>query len=181
MGFFLSLLILVLHSCFLLVRLAASLASEGFLKCIFMHTFTTFHYSLFVCSWTQLMLVFFSFSSKIVELWTKRRFRCDCGNSKFGGHLCKLCPEKDSENPKNGYNHNFKGSYCTCGRPYPDPEAKAQVEMIQCCICEDWFHEDHIGLNSIEEVFYLPLSLFNGIIFVNYFQYCFFMVALYLQ
>jgi len=24
--------------------------------------------------------------------------------------------------------------------------------MIQCCICEDWFHEDHIGLNSIEEV-----------------------------
>ncbi|CAN6221208.1 unnamed protein product [Urochloa humidicola] len=89
---------------------------------------------------------------EIVELWTKRRFRCDCGNSKFGGHLCKLCPEKDSENPENCYNHNFKGSYCTCGRPYPDPEAKEQVEMIQCCICEDWFHEDHIGLNSIEEI-----------------------------
>ena len=30
--------------------------------------------------------------------------------------------------------------------------------MIQCCICEDWFHEDHIGLNSIEEVIYLQLS-----------------------
>ncbi|KAG2611982.1 putative E3 ubiquitin-protein ligase UBR7 [Panicum virgatum] len=89
---------------------------------------------------------------EIVELWTKRKFRCDCGNSKFGGHLCKLCPEKDSENPENCYNHNFKGSYCTCGRPYPDPEAKEQVEMIQCCICEDWFHEDHIGLNSIEEI-----------------------------
>ncbi|KAJ1259213.1 hypothetical protein BS78_10G137400 [Paspalum vaginatum] len=89
---------------------------------------------------------------EIVELWTKRKFRCDCGNSKFGGHLCKLCPEKDSENPANSYNHNFKGSYCTCGRPYPDPEAKEQVEMIQCCICEDWFHEDHVGLNSIEEI-----------------------------
>ncbi|KAL6602784.1 hypothetical protein ACP70R_043145 [Stipagrostis hirtigluma subsp. patula] len=88
----------------------------------------------------------------VVELWTKRKFRCDCGNSKFGGHLCKLCPEKDSENPANSYNHNFKGSYCTCGRPYPDPEAKEQVEMIQCCICEDWFHEDHIGLNSVEEI-----------------------------
>ncbi|TVU00183.1 hypothetical protein EJB05_42165, partial [Eragrostis curvula] len=89
---------------------------------------------------------------EIVELWTKRKFRCDCGNSKFGGHLCKLCPEKDSENPANSYNHNFKGSYCTCGRPYPDPEAKEQIEMIQCCICEDWFHEDHIGLTSIEEI-----------------------------
>ncbi|PWZ16392.1 putative E3 ubiquitin-protein ligase UBR7 [Zea mays] len=89
---------------------------------------------------------------EIVELWTKRKFRCDCGNSKFGGHLCKLCPEKDSENSANTYNHNFKGSYCTCGRPYPDPEAKEQVEMIQCSICEDWFHGDHIGLNSIEEI-----------------------------
>ncbi|KQK18096.1 putative E3 ubiquitin-protein ligase UBR7 [Brachypodium distachyon] len=86
---------------------------------------------------------------EVVELWTKRNFRCDCGNSKFGGHLCKLNPEKDPENPANSYNHNFKGFYCTCGRPYPDPEAKEQVEMIQCCICEDWFHEDHIGLDSI--------------------------------
>lgn len=25
--------------------------------------------------------------------------------------------------------------------------------MIQCCICEDWFHEDHIGLDSLEKVF----------------------------
>ncbi|GJM98289.1 hypothetical protein PR202_ga15284 [Eleusine coracana subsp. coracana] len=89
---------------------------------------------------------------EVVELWTKRKFRCDCGNPKFGDHLCKLCPDKDSENPANSYNHNFKGSYCTCGRPYPDPEAKEQIEMIQCCICEDWFHEGHIGLNSVEEV-----------------------------
>lgn len=102
-------------------------------------------------------MTFFFFSFKIVELWTKRKFRCDCGNSKFGGHLCKLFPEKDSENSANAYNHNFKGSYCTCGRPYPDPEAKEQVEMIQCSICEDWFHGDHIGLNSIEEVFYFPV------------------------
>ncbi|XP_044955946.1 putative E3 ubiquitin-protein ligase UBR7 isoform X1 [Hordeum vulgare subsp. vulgare] len=89
---------------------------------------------------------------EVVELWTKRNFRCDCGNSKFGGHLCKLSPEKDPENPANSYNQNFKGSYCTCSRPYPDPEAKEQVEMIQCCICEDWFHEDHIGLDSLEKI-----------------------------
>ncbi|KAM0906184.1 hypothetical protein ACQ4PT_016878 [Festuca glaucescens] len=89
---------------------------------------------------------------EVVELWTKRNFRCDCGNSKFGGHICKLNPEKEPENSANSYNQNFKGSYCTCSRPYPDPEAKEQVEMIQCCICEDWFHEDHIGLDSAEKL-----------------------------
>jgi hypothetical protein len=80
--------------------------------------------------------------------------------------MCKLCPDKDSENPENSYNHNFKGSYCTCGRPYPDPEAKEQIEMIQCCICEDWFHEDHIGLNSIEKVclFYMFLLTISHLI-----------------
>ncbi|KAL2543735.1 PHD finger protein-related [Forsythia ovata] len=24
--------------------------------------------------------------------------------------------------------------------------------MIQCCICEDWFHEEHIGLQSSDEI-----------------------------
>ncbi|XP_072966127.1 uncharacterized protein [Typha angustifolia] len=89
---------------------------------------------------------------EVVELWTKRNFRCDCGNSKFGDVLCRLYPDKDPENLENSYNHNFKGSYCTCGRPYPDPDAKEQVEMIQCCVCEDWFHEDHLGLNSTNEI-----------------------------
>jgi len=87
-----------------------------------------------------------------VELWTKRNFRCDCGNSKFGEFYCKIFPNKDVENAGNSYNHNFKGSYCTCGRPYPDPDAEEQVEMIQCCLCEDWFHEEHLGLESSTEV-----------------------------
>lgn len=59
---------------------------------------------------------------------------------------------KDVENSRNMYNHNFKGTYCTCDLPYPDPNADEQVEMIQCCICEDWFHEEHIGLLSSEKV-----------------------------
>ncbi|KAB1215494.1 putative E3 ubiquitin-protein ligase UBR7 [Morella rubra] len=88
----------------------------------------------------------------IVELWTKRNFRCDCGNSKFGELFCKIFPNKDIDNAGNLYNHNFKGSYCTCGRPYPDPDVEEQVEMIQCCICEDWFHEEHLGLESTDEV-----------------------------
>lgn len=87
-----------------------------------------------------------------MELWTKRNFRCDCGNSKFGEFFCKLFPSKDVENAENSYNHNFKGVYCTCNRPYPDPDVEEQVEMIQCCICEDWFHEEHIGLEPSDEV-----------------------------
>lgn len=89
---------------------------------------------------------------EVIELWTKRKFKCDCGNSKFGESFCKLLPSKDIENSENSYNHNFKGKYCTCGRPYPDPDAEEQVEMIQCCICEDWFHEEHLGLESTNEI-----------------------------
>ncbi|KAJ3694617.1 hypothetical protein LUZ60_010097 [Juncus effusus] len=90
---------------------------------------------------------------EVIELWTKRRFRCDCGNSsKFNNLACKLCPEKETENSENSYNQNFKGLYCTCARPYPDPAVQEQVNMIQCCICEDWFHEDHLGLSSVDEI-----------------------------
>lgn len=85
---------------------------------------------------------------EIIELWTKRKFKCDCGNSKFGGSYCKLLASKDIENEENKYNHNFMGKYCSCGRPYPDPDVDEQVEMIQCCICEDWFHEEHLGLGN---------------------------------
>lgn len=109
----------------------------------------------FVCIW---WFCFFLFLDKIVELWTKRNFRCDCGNSKFGEFFCKLFPNKDIENVENSYNHNFKGSYCTCGRPYPDPDIEEQEEMIQCCICEDWFHEEHLGLESSDEVSFFDFS-----------------------
>ncbi|GAB4857554.1 hypothetical protein Ancab_015462 [Ancistrocladus abbreviatus] len=89
---------------------------------------------------------------EILELWTKRNFRCDCGNSKFGEYFCKLSPNKDVENVDNSYNQNFKGAYCTCGHPYPDPNVEEQEEMIQCCVCEDWFHEEHLGLESCDEI-----------------------------
>ncbi|KAF8413321.1 hypothetical protein HHK36_001299 [Tetracentron sinense] len=89
---------------------------------------------------------------EIVELWTKRKFRCDCGNSKFGPFYCKLFANKDPENLENSYNQNFRGSYCTCSHPYPDPDTEEQREMIQCCICEDWLHEEHLGLESFDEI-----------------------------
>nr|XP_022333473.1 putative E3 ubiquitin-protein ligase UBR7 [Crassostrea virginica] len=83
---------------------------------------------------------------ELFELYTKRNFCCDCGNSKFSGKKCKLCPEKEETNPKNQYNQNFKGLYCTCHRPYPDPEDEVEDEMIQCVICEDWYHGRHLGV-----------------------------------
>ncbi|KAK4365486.1 hypothetical protein RND71_016844 [Anisodus tanguticus] len=74
------------------------------------------------------------------------------GNSKFGEFFSKLDASKDVENTENSYNHNFKGSYCTCGQPYPDPDVEDQLENLQCCICEDWFHEEHLGLESSDMV-----------------------------
>lgn len=89
---------------------------------------------------------------EVVELWTRRRFRCDCGNSKFGVGVCRIFSSKDAENCENVYNQNYKGVYCTCKRPYPDPDGEDQGEMLQCCICEDWFHDTHLGLGPAEQV-----------------------------
>ena len=46
------------------------------------------------------------------------------------------------------YNQNFRGLYCTCSRPYPDPEDPVPDQMIQCILCEDWFHGRHLMLNE---------------------------------
>ncbi|ELT99453.1 hypothetical protein CAPTEDRAFT_222324 [Capitella teleta] len=81
----------------------------------------------------------------LYELYTKRNFRCDCGNSKFKDFRCKLSSEKKPFNEDNGYNQNFSGVYCVCSRPYPDPEDEVEDEMIQCVMCEDWFHGRHLG------------------------------------
>ncbi|XP_048736471.2 putative E3 ubiquitin-protein ligase UBR7 [Ostrea edulis] len=86
---------------------------------------------------------------ELFELYTKRNFRCDCGNSKFPGSTCKLYSEKDASNSQNAYNQNFKGLYCTCHRPYPDMEDEIEDEMIQCVICEDWYHGRHLGVDSL--------------------------------
>ncbi|CAL8272811.1 unnamed protein product [Merluccius merluccius] len=80
----------------------------------------------------------------IFELYTKRHFRCDCGNDKFGDFKCQLSPTKDGVNLQNKYNHNFNGRYCSCDRPYPDADDQVDDEMIQCIICEDWYHTRHL-------------------------------------
>eukprot|EP00116_Pleurobrachia_bachei_P004814 sb/3465076/ len=78
-------------------------------------------------------------------LYTKRSFRCDCGT--IPQLLCQLKPEVSVRNANNKHNHNFKGLYCSCDLPYPDPSHPEldNSEMIQCVVCEDWFHDVHIG------------------------------------
>ncbi|PAV61288.1 hypothetical protein WR25_13791 isoform C [Diploscapter pachys] len=93
---------------------------------------------------------------ELVELYTKRKFCCDCGNSKFTAK-CKLFEvcfcifskwcipyfqEKQPENQLNAYNQNYVGLFCHCNQPYPSP--LIEEEEHQCVICEDWFHMTHI-------------------------------------
>lgn len=80
----------------------------------------------------------------LVELYTKRNFRCDCGTAKILAVRCKLDAMKLHQNDKNSYNQNFSGVYCICHRPYPDPEDNIDDEMVQCVLCEDWYHCRHL-------------------------------------
>ncbi|RVE50754.1 hypothetical protein evm_004664 [Chilo suppressalis] len=81
---------------------------------------------------------------ELIELYTKRNFRCDCGNPKFNSNPCQFVSSKTELNEDNKYNQNFSGLYCTCHRPYPDPENPIDDEMIQCIVCEDWLHSAHL-------------------------------------
>ncbi|OTF82682.1 hypothetical protein BLA29_001202 [Euroglyphus maynei] len=83
----------------------------------------------------------------LFELYTKRNFRCDCGNAKFANLKCKLF-EKIGHNESNKYNHNFKGLYCICELPYPCDTF--DDTMLQCGICEDWFHQSHLDAEPIK-------------------------------
>lgn len=90
---------------------------------------------------------------ELVELYTKRNFRCDCPTKRMARddgnqNICRLNADlhKPAEaNDNNSYNQNFQGLYCNCHRPYPDPERNTEENlMIQCAICEDWYHLEHI-------------------------------------
>lgn len=80
----------------------------------------------------------------LVELYTKRNFHCDCGVK--AGSACQLNSNKSAEGANNNhYNQNYAGLYCNCHRPYPDPENPSTDEMIQCVVCEDWYHSLHLN------------------------------------
>ncbi|KRZ83477.1 putative E3 ubiquitin-protein ligase UBR7 [Trichinella sp. T8] len=76
-----------------------------------------------------------------LQLYTKRNFRCDCGNSTNKDVCCSFVPEKDPVNEKNIYGHNFEGKYCYCNEKSNET---MEDDMFTCIFCEDWFHEGHI-------------------------------------
>ncbi|KAJ2333258.1 hypothetical protein GGH92_008671, partial [Coemansia sp. RSA 2673] len=89
---------------------------------------------------------------EVIELFTKRHFRCDCGTKRLlpppeQNACCRLKKTRTMlaklENTDNAYNHNFWGMYCSCDKFY-SPEDEDGV-MIQCYVCNDWFHDSCIG------------------------------------
>ncbi|KAJ9479749.1 Zinc finger protein Mlo2 [Pseudozyma hubeiensis] len=107
---------------------------------------------------------------ELVELFNKRKFRCDCGTPNLyrqkepnnadrivrltehlaypeGAQPCSLRkPGFSPQNDANAYNHNFDGGFCYCerGQTY-DPE-KEDETMFQCIVCEEWLHESCTSL-----------------------------------
>ncbi|KAH8918137.1 hypothetical protein BT69DRAFT_1285954 [Atractiella rhizophila] len=77
-------------------------------------------------------------SHELVELFFRRNFSCDCGTTRMD-QACQLSKRKNERAAEdNKYDHCFRGEFCRCGKPY-NPETE-EDEMIQCYICEDWFH-----------------------------------------
>ncbi|CAJ0963022.1 unnamed protein product, partial [Mesorhabditis belari] len=82
----------------------------------------------------------------LINLYTKRRLCCDCGNSRTPNNKCTLFEEKAHENRRNVYDHNFDGSFCMYKCTWNPDESQAEP-MAQCLLCEDWFHFSHLGMD----------------------------------
>lgn len=85
---------------------------------------------------------------RVIDLYSKRAFRCDCGNSRMENQ-CLLDPEKHPVNTDNAriYSHNFVGLYCICDRGF-DPKLG---DMSQCAVCEDWFHASCLSVAGLNK------------------------------
>ncbi|RSH78307.1 uncharacterized protein EHS24_002776 [Apiotrichum porosum] len=95
---------------------------------------------------------------RLVELWTKRSFQCDCPTSAMcpsegpSKRRCSLNPpeqQPQAPNDRNHYGQTFSGKFCRCGRDY-DPETEIEA-MVTCIACEDWFHESCLNLQPRPE------------------------------
>ncbi|KTW29406.1 hypothetical protein T552_01358 [Pneumocystis carinii B80] len=85
---------------------------------------------------------------EIIELFCKRDFRCDCGTDRLGTEICKIRKERSPVDPDNQYNHNFEGRFCWCDTDYD--ATTDERTMFQCLLCEDWFHDECIGMENIK-------------------------------
>ena len=81
---------------------------------------------------------------RLVELWVKRYFQCDCPTTSMPPRCSKgkrrrcnlLAPESQPQpsNEGNSYNQTFSGKFCRCGKDY-NPETESEA-MLSCMICE---------------------------------------------
>ena len=80
-----------------------------------------------------------------IELFPKRAFVCDCP-TRVGDTNCTLHKGVIAGNESNAYGQNFEGKFCRCRRAY---DAKHEREtMVQCVVCEDWYHESCLNLRT---------------------------------
>eukprot|EP01083_Nonionella_stella_P233847 823519_1 len=87
---------------------------------------------------------------EVDELFTRRAFKCDCGNPKFRAtdqSGCTLRTNACVLNEANRYGHNYDGKYCYCDKAY-DPDTDT---MLQCTRCEDWFHDSCLTTQPPED------------------------------
>ncbi|PKI84825.1 hypothetical protein MVES_000876 [Malassezia vespertilionis] len=109
----------------------------------------------------------------LIELFHKRNFRCDCGTPSLyrkklehdtseharvtGFPACAVpCALRRTERNKgwdceneNRYSQNFDGRFCVCarGKEY-DPDTEEET-MIQCLVCEEWYHESCVSAGKL--------------------------------
>ena len=85
---------------------------------------------------------------QIVELGHRRNVRCECGNEACFPEKCTLSPQRSLKGTDpNNYSsvlpkamHNFLAKFCYCNRQFDELEQEPESFMLQCRLCEDWFH-----------------------------------------
>lgn len=85
---------------------------------------------------------------EVIELWTRRGFRCDCGTPRLRVGACEFDKggaRSAAPNEGNRYDHNFRGRFCHCDGGYDE----AHDAMVQCAACEDWFHDRCLSLSPL--------------------------------
>lgn len=91
----------------------------------------------------------------LVDLYSKRGYKCDCGTSRIPQTQCTLRRTEHDESANTHYGQNFRGTFCVCHESVKD-SSYGRGAMFQCLLgirCEeDWFHARCIiGISREEE------------------------------
>ncbi|KAJ3075613.1 hypothetical protein HDU98_007424 [Podochytrium sp. JEL0797] len=84
---------------------------------------------------------------EVVDVGERRSFVCECGESQE----CCLKKARPTRTTTNKHNHNFTGTFCFCNKNYNVDTEDKDSFMLQCLLCQDWFHDKCIGTNCPDE------------------------------